>query len=177
VARIVAPITRLFSDAWAYGVRNIVLAQDTHEPAAVEFGQWPPHCVRGSQESEAVPEFKTLPFYDQMQIIPKNSINAALHTGLPGWLAAHPEIDDFIVVGDCTDLCTYQLAMFLRLDSNASQVKRRVIVPEDCVDTYDMPVDQAIEIGAMPHPAEFLHAVFLYHMALNGVEVVRAIAC
>jgi hypothetical protein len=25
----------------------------------------------------------------------------------------------------------------------------------------------------MPHPGDFFHRVFLYHLALNGVEVVR----
>jgi hypothetical protein len=39
------------------------------------------------------------------------------------------------------------------------------------VDTYDMSVSTATQIGANPHGADLLHAVFLYHMALNGVEV------
>jgi hypothetical protein len=80
-----------------------------------------------------------------------------------------------MVVGDCTDLCTYQLAMFLRLDANARQKARRVIVPADCVQTYDLPVEIASGLGALPHPGNLLHAVFLYHMQLNGVEVVSEI--
>ncbi len=175
VARIVQPIRDLFQAAWGRGVRDILLIQDTHEPAAVEFQQWPAHCVRGTTEAEAVPEFKQLPFYDRMVTLQKNSINAAYNTGLEAWLDDHPQTDTFIVVGDCTDLCTYQLAMFARLQANAHQRSRRVIVPADCVDTYDLPVEAAQEIGAQPHPAELLHAVFLYHMALNGVEVVKGI--
>jgi hypothetical protein len=27
----------------------------------------------------------------------------------------------------------------------------------------------------MPHPGDLMHAFFLYHMALNGVEVVRTL--
>jgi hypothetical protein len=107
-----------------------------------------------------------------MTIIEKNSIHSFLNTGLGQWVNAHPEVHTYIVVGDCTDLCTYQLAMFLRLDANARQLQRRVIVPAEAVDTYDMPVETARQVGAMPHDAELLHAVFLYHMALNGVEVV-----
>ncbi len=152
------------------------MIQDTHEPEAVEFNQWPPHCVRGTSESETVPEFKSLPFFDQMVVLEKNSIQAALNTGLEAWLSDHPQVDTFIVVGDCTDLCTYQLAMHVRLRANAHQKAHRVIVPANCVDTYDLPVETAKEIGAMPHPADLLHAVFLYHMALNGVEVVSEIA-
>jgi nicotinamidase-related amidase len=122
-----------------------------------------------------VPEYRALPFYDEMKIIEKNSISGSLNTGLNKWLADHPQVDTFIVVGDCTDLCAYQLAMHLRLDANARQIQRRVIVPEECVDTYDMPVDLARSIGAVPHDADLLHAVFLYHMMLNGVEVVRRV--
>lgn len=172
VAGIVTPIAGLFSRAWEKGVRHILLTQDTHEPDAVEFGQWPAHCVRGTAEAEPVDAFKALPFFGQMIQMPKNSIHSGLNTGLNEWVAAHPEVDTYIVVGDCTDLCTYQLAMHLRLEANARQLRRRVILPVDGVDTYDRPVALAKEQGGMPHPADLIHAVFLYHMALNGVEVV-----
>lgn len=171
VAAIVVPITRLFEQAWQHGVRNIVLTQDTHEPEAVEFAQWPAHCVRGTSEAETVSAFKSLPFFNQMTIFEKNSIASGLNTGLNAWLADHPQVDTFVVVGDCTDLCTYQLAMHLRLEANARQLQRRVIVPANCVQTYDRPVEVAREQGGLPHPGDLLHAIFLYHMLLNGVEV------
>jgi nicotinamidase-related amidase len=175
VQGIVAPIVRLFQSVWDRGVRDIILVQEAHDPEAVEFGQFPPHCVRGTSEAQSVPELLALPFYDRMEIVEKNSISVTLNTGLAGWIHDHPQVDTFIVVGDCTDLCTYQLAMYLRLDANARQLDRRVVVPSDCVDTYDLPVDVARNLGAVPHDAELLHALFLYHMMLNGVEVVRRV--
>jgi hypothetical protein len=48
-------------------------------------------------------------------------------------------------------------------------------VPENCVDTYDLPVEAARELGVAPHDGDLLHKVFLYHMALNAVEVVKEI--
>lgn len=176
VAGIVEPITRLLTRAWDYGVHDIVLAQDTHEPEALEFAQWPAHCVRGTSESQTVRAFEELPFFEAMQIIEKNSISTGLNTGLSGWLAERPDLDTFLVVGDCTDLCTYQMAMFLRLDANARQLQRRVIVPADCVQTYDRPLETARQQGGLPHPGDLLHALFLYHMQLNGVEVVANIS-
>jgi nicotinamidase-related amidase len=175
VGAIVKPITRLFEQAWSLGVRHILLTQDTHEPDAVEFEQWPPHCVRGTTEAEPVDAFKALPFFDQLLQLPKNSIHSELHTGLSAWIADHPQVDTFIVVGDCTDLCTYQLAMHLRLEANARQLVRRVVVPVEAVDTYDRPVAAAREQGGFPHPGDLMHAVFLYHMALNGVAVVAGL--
>jgi nicotinamidase-related amidase len=175
VAGIVEPIASLFTAAWAQGVRQIILCQDAHEPDAVEFSAWPPHCVRGTPEAETVDSIKTLPFYNQLIVLPKNSISSTDNTGLEVWILSHPEIVTFIVVGDCTDLCTYQLAMQLRVDANARQMNRRVIVPANCSDTYDYSIEAAREQGGLPHPAELMHAVFLYHMALNGIEVVQAL--
>lgn len=175
VAGIVEPIRQLFERAWAHGVRHIILPQDTHEPEAVEFAQWPPHCVRGTAEAETVQAFKNLPFYDQMLVLEKNSIASGINGDLARWLDAHPEVDHFIVVGDCTDLCTYQLAMYLRLDANERQLARRVIVPANAVQTYDYPIEAAKAQGGMPHPGDVIHATFLYHMQLNGVEVVGKI--
>lgn len=175
VCGIIAPIVRLFERAHAAGVRHFVLPQEAHEPDAVEFRQYPPHGVRGTEEAETVPEIKALPFYGEMVVLPKNSIHPALNTGFEAWLKEHPEVNTFVVVGDCTDLCTYQLAMYLRLRANAHQHQHRVVVPVNGVDTYDLPVEAAQAIGAVPHDAELLHRVFLYSMVLNGVEVVRAI--
>lgn len=171
VNRIVEPVVHLFQGSYQLGLRNIVLIQDTHEPEAVEFSAWPVHCVRGSDESEPVDAFQALPFFNDLVIFPKNSISSDLNTGLPAWQASHPMVDTYLVVGDCTDLCTYQLALQLRLDANAHQLQRRVIVPANCSETYDRPIEVAQTQGGLPHPGDLLHALFLYHMALNGVEV------
>ena len=81
-----------------------------------------------------------------------------------------------IVVGDCTDLCTYNLAMHLRLRANAyGLAEQRVILPANAVDTFDMSIEAAEEVGALAHPGDFFHKVFLYHMALSGIQVVREI--
>jgi nicotinamidase-related amidase len=156
------------------GVRDFVLLQDTHDPATPEFGSWPVHCGAGTDESETIPELAELPFHDLFTVIPKNSLAPGHGTIFDFWLDAHPDLRTAIVVGDCTDLCTYSLAMHLRLRANALNISDfEVIVPENAVDTYDLPPDAARAIGAFPHPGDFFHQLFLYHMALNGIRVVR----
>ena len=173
VAGIVQPIVRLFKRAHELGVRRFVLPQDTHSQDAVEFAAFPPHCVAGTAESETVPELKNLPFSDLFTIIEKDSVSVAVGTEVDDWLAAHPEVTTFLVVGDCTDFCTHQLAMHLRLRANAANLKGvRVIVPADGVDTFDIPVEVARDLGIMPHHGDLLHLLFLYSMAHNGIEVV-----
>jgi hypothetical protein len=65
------------------------------------------------------------------------------------------------------------LALDLRMDANAKQIQRRVIVVEECVDTFDIPVDVAIRQGIRPHPADLHHVLFLHHLEQNGVEIVK----
>jgi nicotinamidase-related amidase len=176
VGRIAQPVADLFARAHALGVRHFALTQDTHDPDTPEFQAYPPHCLKGTEESEAVDALKALPFYDAIKIIEKNSINSMIGTSFGAWLAARPRLDTFVVVGDCTDLCTYQAAMQLRLEANAGNFTRRIVVPADAVDTFDTPVSVARELGIKAHDGDLHHVLFLHHMASNGVEVVASLA-
>jgi nicotinamidase-related amidase len=167
------PVVKLFTSSHEIGVRDFVLLQDTHDPDTPEFAAWPVHCVAGTDESETVPEIKQLPFSKDFTVIPKNALGPGFGTNFDEWLATHDQITTAIVVGDCTDLCTYNLAMYLRMRANAYNITGfEVIVPANAVDTYDLPPDLAGVSGAFAHPGDFFHQVFLYHMALNGIQIV-----
>ncbi|MCC6314480.1 MAG: cysteine hydrolase [Thermomicrobiales bacterium] len=173
VDALTGPVVDLFRRAHDLGVREFVLVQDTHDPAAPEFDAWPIHCVRGTAEAEAIPELAALPFADRFTTIEKNSLAPGHATEFDVWLDAHPDLRTAIVVGDCTDLCVYQLAMHLRLRANARNIAGiEVVAPVNVVDTYDLP-PSLTPAGVMPHPGDFFHRVFLYHMALNGIHVAR----
>jgi len=176
VGRIAEPIARLFQRAHDCGVRHFILPQDTHSEDAVEFRSFPAHCVRGTSEPLTIPELGSLPFSDLFKVIEKDSISSNIDTELDTWLDSHPEVTTFLIVGDCTDLCVYQLAMYLRLRANALNLRdTRVILPVDGVDTFDIPVDVAQEIGAMPHHGDLMHLIFLFSMAQNGIEIVSEV--
>lgn len=174
VKKIVRPIADLFQICYQAGIRNFILPQDQHPEDSPEFSSWPIHCVAGSSEAETVPELMKLPFSRLFQIIPKQSISSDLETSLGDYLDTRI-LDVAICVGDCTDLCLYQLAMYLRLRANARGDAFTVIVPSECVDTYDLPLKSAEVVGALPHPGDLMHRLFLYHLALNGVRIVRNI--
>ena len=177
VRDLIPAVVNLFVRAHAHGVRHFILAQDTHSEDAPEFTSFPPHCVRGTEESQTVPELRALPFSSDFTVIEKDSLHPALGTDLDAWLGRHNELRDLIVVGDCTDLCTYTMAMHLRLRANTLGLTgQRVIVPANAVDTFDMPLETARDLGTMPHPGDVFHNLFLYHMALNGVQVVSEVS-
>lgn len=175
VKNIIPAVVAAFEGAYAVGVRDFLLAQDCHTPDAVEFADFPPHCQAGTSEAATIPELARLPFANHYTVVAKNSLNAFHDTNLGAWLEAHRNLSAAVIVGDCTDLCVHQMALHLKLYANAHNLKMRIIVPENAVQTYDMPIETANAIGALPHDADTLHLLFLYHMRLNGVEVVREI--
>ncbi len=178
VGAIIAPITALLTQAHELGVPHVAIDCDTHRADAEEFHQFAPHCVAGTWEAEPVDELKRLPFYDSFAVTRKNSIAGGRGAGsLWHWVHARiaEGVTTVIAVGDCSDLCLYQSALGLKLYANEENRPLRVIVPVNTVQTYDLPLDVAARVGAMPHDGDLLHEVFLYNLALNGIEVVGAI--
>ncbi len=175
VAAIDKPITHLMRAAWDRGLRDILLVQEGHQEGSLEFDAFGEHAVQGTPQADAIDMIKSLPFYDKLTTIYKDSIHPAINNDFDAWVDHRDHIETFIAVGDVTDLCVYHLATYLRFHANAYHKKRRVIVPANCVQTWHLSVAEAKDLPAMPHHGDMLHATFLYHMALNGVEVVSEI--
>lgn len=143
------------------GIKAIAFA-DSHSEDSPEFSSYPSHCVRGTWESEVVDELKGI---TDIRIINKNSTNGFLEEEFQNWLKDNPQIKNFIVVGDCTDICVEQFSNTLKAYFNMKNIKARVIVPISAVETYDLGY----------HYAELLNLVALIIMAGNGVEIVKTI--
>ncbi|MEM7738051.1 MAG: cysteine hydrolase family protein [Deinococcota bacterium] len=144
---------------------QMVFIQDAHPEDAQEFDAYPPHCVIGSDEAEAVRELKELASWESFEHVTKNSIASHTSPDFVSWLASLDGVDTIIAVGDVTDLCLYTLALHLQVRNLAEGLGQRIIVPESCVQTWDAP----------DHPGDFYHATFLHQLARNGVEVVSDI--
>jgi len=175
VAPIGNSIANLMQSAWDRGLRDILLVQDAHTEESLEFEAFGEHVLKGTRQAETVDEIKNLPFYKELTTIYKDSVHPALNNGFDDWVDQRKHINTFIAVGDVTDICVYQLATYLKLRANAYHQKRRVIVPTNCVQTWHLSVEDAKNTPAMPHHGDLLHATFLYHMALNGIDVVKEI--
>ncbi|MDP9750470.1 cysteine hydrolase family protein [Thermoanaerobacter pentosaceus] len=180
IAGIIEPIKNLIKASHKKGIKNVFFINDSHTVGATEFSEFPQHCVRGSFESEIVDELKET-IEGEPVVFEKNSLNAFFGGELEGGNEFLKKILDmikegkstFIVVGDCTDLCVYQTAMSIKMIANANNLKVNVIVPENCVETYDASVKTAQSLKIMPHDGDLIHTMFLYHMKLNGIEVVK----
>ena len=166
VAAIADGIAQTLSAAYAAGARNLVLLEDSHEANCAEFDAFPPHAVKGTEGAKTIPQLRELPFFNEIKIFRKNSLSAAYCAEFNAFIAQNPHIDTFVVLGDCSDRCVYQLVSHLKLSANEANIRRRVVVPASLVATYDAP----------GHEGDFYHAMFLRHMQTGlGAQVVRGI--
>jgi len=175
IEAIIPDVVALFQRAHQVGVRHFVLLQDSHPANSPEFEQYGPHCVEGSPEAETVRELKELPFSGQFDVMPKRTLDPARGTRLEPWLQARGTPALTILCGNCTDICIYLTALYLKTRATALGQNAWVLVPANCVQTYEFTVEQALARGLTPHPGDLLHRIFLHHLALNGVEVVARV--
>ena len=176
VKSIIPEVVTLMKKLNNSGVTRFLLFQDSHDVKAEEFKAYPPHCIKGSVESQTIPEYLNLPFTDKLKVFEKNSVSALQNTLFSDWLAKNKHVDTFIMVGNCTDICIYQAVLELKTEANSLNAPRRIIVVENCVATFETSLATARKIGAMPHDSNLLHDIFLYAMKLNGAEVIKSIS-
>ena len=135
VGDIISPNAKLLKMCNDMGMLTAAFA-DCHEENAAEFTSFPPHCVKGTRESEIVDELKEQGGYI---LIPKNSTNGFNEQKFKDLIECHPEICTFIVTGDCTDICVLQFCLALKTFFTAQDRLVKIIIPISCVETYDAP--------------------------------------
>lgn len=155
---IIQPICDLLKAANQRNIPVVAFA-DSHNEDCIEFSVYPTHCVKDTTENEIVDEIKQAGTYD---VIFKNSTNGCLEPKFHEWLATHPSVNQFIIVGDCTDICVEQFAITLKTYFNTNNRPSRLIVPIACVETYDLDV----------HAGDLMNVIALYKMMMNGIEII-----
>lgn len=140
-------------------VKNITAFTDCHSMNSTELLNYPQHCLDSTLECEIVDELKSL---NNINIVKKNSTNGFFALDCLDF----DNVDNFIIIGNCTDICVYQLAITLKSYFNEKNINKNIIVPIDLVDTYN--IDGI-------HCADLLNIVFLNSLVQNGVNVVKSL--
>ena len=125
IREIIPRIRDLLREEKARG-SHIIFLCDTHDPDDSEFKMFPPHCIRGSEEAEVIPELQEF----AEEVIPKRRFSGFFETNLDQRLK-ELKPDKIIVVGDCTNICV------LYTVADARNRDYAVEVPADCVATFD----------------------------------------
>ena len=174
ISKLVEPTCAFLRNCFEAQLRTFLFPCDAHQVDSPEFQSFPVHCVKGTKESELVSPLLSLPFSDSFERFDKRSVSSIVETSLASRLMGD-KFRTLICLGDCTDLCLYHLATGLRFLANSEGLPWRILVPANLVATYDVSIADAEKLGILPHPGDLLHSLFLYHLELNGVEVVSSI--
>lgn len=143
-----------------------IFMMDQHTCDSVEFEIYPPHCLKGSDEGKIVDEL--IEFNNDKAIeIYKNSTNGFLTSAFSEWLKKHTNITNFIVVGDCTDICIKHFSLTLNSYFHEKNIKSRILIPIDCVETFDLEETY--------HNGDLMNIMSLYEMKSNGIELYKGI--
>jgi nicotinamidase/pyrazinamidase len=123
--RIIPAVRKLLEQEKARG-SHLIFVCDNHAPDDREFLMFPPHCIRGSVETEVIPELADL----VEDVLPKTRYSAFARTALDRKLRElSPE--KIIICGVCTDICVLHTA------ADARNRDYPVEVHADCVATFD----------------------------------------
>ncbi|MDR3644724.1 MAG: cysteine hydrolase [Clostridia bacterium] len=158
IAALIPGIAALSFACAERGIARLAFA-DCHTGVSPELDSFPAHCMAGTTESMLVDELAQA---EPDRIFHKNSTNGFLEENFQTWLHENPQITDFVVVGDCTDLCIQQFACTLKSWFNMRNQAARVVVPVNYVDTYD----------GGTHEAGLMNATALYNLCCCGIELV-----
>lgn len=138
---------------------SVIAFADCHPENSPELAVYGNHCQEGTSESELVDELKEIGGYT---LIKKNSSNGFLEPLFQQWLELNPQVTDFVVIGDCTDICIMQFCLTLKAYFNMLNRESRIVVPVNAVDTFDFEL----------HHGDLTHTMALYNMSLNGIQIV-----
>ncbi len=140
---------------------DIIAFADCHTENSAEFESFPVHCMKDTPESELIDEIKD----KVLTVIFKNSTNGFHAPEFQKILEKNSQIENFIVCGDCTDICVHNFCITLKTYFNQIDRKSRIIVPLNAVETYDGEI----------HNADFMNLSALTIMKTNGIELVKEI--
>ena len=171
-ASVLPACEKLLRFALGWGLPTVAFA-DCHEPDCIEFQSFPPHCIRGTSESEIASSLREIGGDLNPQrnrdntyyLIEKNSTNGAITPEFQKWLAEKRHISRIVVCGVCTDICVMQFCLTLKTLCNQADRPMEVLLPVNAAETYDAP----------GHNADLCGAVALQLMQQAGVTLTKEI--
>ena len=123
--KIIPKVQRLLDRELKRG-STLIFTQDSHALDDREFQMFPPHCIKGTEEVEIIPELANYPG----QRLKKTRYSAFFGTDLDERLKELSP-DNLIVCGVCTDICV------LHTVADARNRDYPVKVYTDCVASFD----------------------------------------
>ena len=113
----------------------VITFRDSHGMEDDEFNTFPVHCLKGSPESQLIPQLKAVQKYIDLDI-EKNTTNGFV-TDKFQKLVNNVEFDNVVVTGCCTDICVLNFVSSYIDYVKRNDLKTKIIVVEDACYTFD----------------------------------------
>lgn len=164
INKIVPNIVKLIKDAKETGM-DIVDFRDCHSLDDEELKYYPVHCLKGTPESENIPEIKE--YENDMMVIEKDTTNGFKTEEFLNYIMIatlkRKEIKNIYVTGCCTDICVKDFVTSLMKFIKKYNLDINVYVVEDACYTFDGP----------DHNGEEMHENAIKEMEALGAIIIR----
>ena len=126
---------------------GVAFIKDTHEVNSTEFKKYPPHCLKGTSESELISELSS---YEQKSLsYEKNSTSTIFAKNFMRDIERMESLKEVIITGCCTDICVMNLAIPLVNYFDEENRDVRVLVPQNAVETFNSNIHNRDEYNSM----------------------------
>lgn len=136
-----------------------------HDLNALEFKDYPVHCVDGTEEAELIPEFRNQIVLPKTRVIKKNCINGVLVDDTRAQIKRLKNLKEVVFEGVCTDLCVMDFARTYARYLDLINHEAKLFVVKNAIDTFDAP----------GHDRKEWTNIALKVMEQAGIEVVENI--
>jgi len=126
--RAIIPTLRAYLEAERGAGALLVFLADTHDADDLEFRMFPPHCIRGTDEVEVIPELADLA--DAAIVVPKRRYSGFFDTPLDVILRDR-DVTEVAMTGVMTDICVLHTTADLRNRDYDTTIVT------DCVASFD----------------------------------------
>lgn len=134
IKALIPGIESLMKKGREMGMKMVAFA-DCHTEDSLELKSYPSHCLERSTESDVVDEINKIGGYD---LIHKNSTNGFMEDRFIVFLNRNRKIKNFIIVGDCSDICILQFTLSLKAYFNNTNRNINIYLPYPLIDTFDL---------------------------------------
>lgn len=141
VERIIPNIVDLLDEKTAQGC-DVIFLGDSHGKNDRELKIFPAHGMKGTGGAMIIPELRRFLNADGSNYIAKSTYAGFMRTNFAEILI-EKKPKKIILVGVCTDICVLHNAFGIFYILEGEGIESEVIIPRNCVETYDAPGHEA----------------------------------
>lgn len=143
----ITPRIKSLVESFLSDEEGVAFIKDTHEVNSTEFKKYPPHCLKGTTESELISELSS---YEQKSLsYEKNSTSTIFAKNFMRDIERMESLKEVIITGCCTDICVMNLAIPLVNYFDEENRDVRVLVPQNAVETFNSNIHNRDEYNSM----------------------------